>query len=374
MQAGELVDGKLAVPRPGTSPLALSIDREYGLGGGCNAPADLARFGVLGESTAYLANPYAYTPHVVRVVVDGQLRPGATDAVLLGAGAPRHLRVDANQAFMAVLSGRYWHVRLRVVATFAGKRMKPHAVQSLPKPEVPESPEARAPDPDGGAPWGFAAGAHQASAYGRIVGGWFASIEPQFGALHAGPQGWASGGEGRLPRKRPPVFFDAQGGPEDDLLGQPTGAMSRPQIERRTLPGRTIITGVANPDVTSVTITTPRDVRTLRPSGPKHVLIAVYDGQFFGGSIVAAVQLRDGRTLTEPILNGPGGEYGAVAHTTPSLQESLQGVRRQIARERRHPPHYPRFAPKPPNLATIARVIEGRITYEHAHPGVLPGT
>ena len=48
-----------------------------------------------------------------------------------------------------------------------------------------------------------------------------------------------------------------------------------------------------------IALRTPRDVRTLRPVGG--VFLAVYDGAFYGGSIVATARLRDGRTVTQRI-------------------------------------------------------------------------
>lgn len=65
---------------------------------------------------------------------------------------------------------------------------------------------------------------------------------------------------------------------------------------RRTLPGRTTISGSAHPDVRDVTIQTPRDVRTLRPSGRSRSFLAVYDGEFFSGKITLTARFADGTT------------------------------------------------------------------------------
>jgi hypothetical protein len=167
------------------------------------------------------------------------------------------------------------------------------------------------------------------------------------------------------------VRFDTQGGPEFYGLGQPTTAPPSPEVERRTLPGRTIITGTADADVVSVTLTTPRDVRTLRPSGPAHAFIVVYDGQFFRAALTATIELRNGRTVTEQVPNGPGGFAGS-APPRPSLASRLHEVQRQLQQEREHPHGLPRFAPAPPSFALMIRVIEQRMAYERAHPGALP--
>jgi hypothetical protein len=69
-----------------------------------------------------------------------------------------------------------------------------------------------------------------------------------------------------------------------------------PQVARRTLPGRTLVTGSAAPDIVSVTIRTPRDVRTVKPVDG--LFMAVYDGAFYTGEVVAIGHRRDGSTVT----------------------------------------------------------------------------
>ncbi len=372
VQAGMLENGRLVLPRAGAAPLALSLTREYGLGGGgCNAPSDLTRFPPTAEPLTYLDDPFAYSPRPLRTVIAGMLRADATRPVLLGAGAPRPLRLDANRGFLAVLPGRYWDAPLRISAVVKGRTVGGNPARSVPGPPGPQIPQARAPDPDGGAPWGFVAGANRSTAYGQIVDGRLAAIEASSGTLHAGPEGSGGGGTPGLERRQGPVEFDTQGGQEAGPGSHGAGAPTRPQLERRTLPGRTIITGIAEADVVSVTLATPRDVRTLRPSGPEHVFIVVYDGQFFRGRILATILLRGGRTVTEPVPNGPGG-IDASAPPPPTLAALLAGTRRQLAAERRHRHPLPRGAPAMPPLAAILHVIEARIRYEQAHPGVLP--
>lgn len=388
LQVGVIEDHRLVEPRPGGAPLPLNVGQEYGVGGGCNAPSDLTRFGPMAETISYVDNPYAYAPRPLRTVVSGMLRLDATHPVLLGAGAPRPLALDANHAFLAVLPGRYWDAPLRISATIDGRTVFGSAVQSFPGPPAPATPQSRAPDPDGGAPWGFAAGSDGASAYGRIVDGRFATIEAQSGALRNGPQGWSGGGSAPTQRKPPPVRFDTQGGPEYDLLGQLTNTLPAPELERRTLPGRTIITGTAEADVVSVTLVTPRDVRTLRPSGPEHTFIVVYDGQFFRGAITATIELRDGHTVTEPVPNGPGGIV-ASAPPRPSLttrlrsdEITLKGMRSQVARaEHANPSQRAKLldgAPLPQivqglqRIQSIVATEKARIAFIHAHPGILP--
>jgi hypothetical protein len=54
------------------------------------------------------------------------------------------------------------------------------------------------------------------------------------------------------------------------------------------------VLGSARADVRSITIATPRDVRTLVPSSPAHAFIAVYDGSFPTGKIVTTAHFADG--------------------------------------------------------------------------------
>ncbi|HEV3283036.1 MAG TPA: hypothetical protein VG010_02430 [Solirubrobacteraceae bacterium] len=387
-QFGVLEHDRLFEPRPGSTSVPLSVGQEYGGSGGCNTPGDLARFPPFAEPVSYVDDPYAYAPRPVRTVVSGVLALDATHPKLLGAGAPRPLALDANHAFLAVLPGRYWDAPLRIAVAIHGRTMLGSTVPSFPGPPAPSTPQARAPDPDGGAPWGFAASSNGSSAVGRILEGRLAGISELDGTLRHGPEAWNGGGEARLRQKPPPVRFDSQGGAES-LPGQVPAALPRPKVQRRTLPGRTVITGVANPDVVSVTLVTPRDVRTLRPSGPQHALIVVYDGQFFQGLITANVLLHDGRTVTEQVPNGPGGVV-ASAPQRPSLaqrlrsdQATLAGMRRQVdaaerssARQRatrlRRQPPLSQLVQGLRDIALIVEVEKARIGYLNAHPGVLP--
>jgi hypothetical protein len=76
----------------------------------------------------------------------------------------------------------------------------------------------------------------------------------------------------------------------------------RGRIERRTLEGRLVFHGQVHPDVATVTLRTPRDVRTLVPS--EGFVLAVYDGQFPGGEVTATARLRDGKEVTRSLYVG----------------------------------------------------------------------
>ncbi len=378
-QFGVIVGGKLVQPRTGLPPIPWNPPGDPGGQVGeerCNDARTLARKGPLFSAESYLANPYAYALRPVRTVVSGQLPPGASHALLFGAGAPRPFSADANDAFLLVLPGRYWDASLHVAYTLRGqtvglpRRRPPRADQPSGEPSG-TAPEARAPDPDGGAPWGFLVRANGVHAFGRIVDGRLADIEEARGTFVSGAVEFGSGSGG--PGERPQVAFDTGTDGTEGGIGMSAPALTPPEMQRRTLPGRTIITGIAMPDVVSVTLATPSDVRTLRPSGPHHVLIAVYDGAFYQGLSTATIRLRDGRTITETVLSGIlGGEGGPPR---PSFARLLLLFRREAARVERNrsltlAERREELARE--QLAARAGVIMRRIAYEHAHPGELP--
>jgi hypothetical protein len=167
------------------------------------------------------------------------------------------------------------------------------------------------------------------------------------------------------------VHFEVQSGAGEAPSEGVANALTPPQIQRRTLEGHTIIIARAEPDVVSVTLATPSDVRTLRPGGPQHVFIVVYDGQFFRGAITATILLRDGRTVTQQVQDGGT----SVGSATPelSLAAALQRDRRELALTRANSHNH--SAMQRQGLAFLedgARLIERRIAYERVHPGVLP--
>jgi hypothetical protein len=236
-------------------------------------------------------------------------------------------------------------------------------------------PQVRAPDPDGAAPWGFAATRNCSTAVGQIVDGRLASIDPSDGVLKPGAS--FTGGSVTcldhptelqpLFRSDEPVEFDQQqmSSGQSPFSSEP-GEIGQPEIERRTLPGRTVITGVARADVASVTISTPSEVRTLRPAGPLHTLIAVYAGYFLRGSIVATVRLRDGRVRSEPLFEPRQAGIGP-----PTLAVSLQQSKRELALLRRGAKHLGGAGALAAYRQRIAQ-IERRISFARAHHGVLP--
>jgi hypothetical protein len=378
-QLGVLWHGKLVEPSATPSAHSHPLTAE---GGRCNQAKDLIRMRYMLALESFLDDPYEYTPHPARTVLSGMLPPGASDPVLLGVGPARALPVDTNNAFLVVLPGRYWNARPRISYVLNGRRVGkvPGGRGPLRYQQGTETPtpQVRAPDPDGAAPWGFAATRNCRTAVGRIVAGRLAHIDLWDGVLEAGSAFSGSSSscathpeafEPAAELREPVEFNEQQVGTAEDPLQHERAALDQPEIEWRTLPGRTIVTGVARPDVASVTLSTPSDVRTLRPAGPLHAILAVYDGYFLRGNLTATVQLRDGRVQNEQILGYSGGGYEPEPLTV-RLREGRETLAhlRSAAHSRGGSHERTYLAP----MQAQVQEIERRLAYERAHPGLLP--
>ena len=157
---------------------------------------------------------------------------------------------------------------------------------------------ARAPDPAGGLPWGLIAlqgeqGSTCLGSPGRLVGTHIGYVDDRRGVFMADPLGALANCTRKPPTRAFPMRLGhahQQRRPDD-----PQGA-----IERRIVSGRIVFSGTVHPDVTSVTITTPRDIRTLVPT-KEHAIIAVYAGLFPGGKATATAHFKDGREVTRTL-------------------------------------------------------------------------
>jgi hypothetical protein len=182
---------------------------------------------------------------------------------------------------------------------------------SAPPPRKGEAPMAdtetvavQAPDPAGGEPWGLIAtrgdrGGVCLSFPGRLVGTRIGTVDRRLDVfLPSFMMGLVRCPDSaRKPTRAFPLRLDTStfsiGG--DDPRGR---------IERRVLDDRTLFSGRVHKDVASVTIRTPRDVRTLIPSGPAHVILAVYDGHFPTGKVTATAHFKDGKEVTRSVYAG----------------------------------------------------------------------
>jgi hypothetical protein len=168
----------------------------------------------------------------------------------------------------------------------------------LPKPGTTRV-AIEAPDPAGGQPWAIlvADGPHGEqcrSQEGRLLGSQIGVIErpldlfyPHFGEIFCP----------RTPREPTPAYpLRITYG----LWGEGFGDDSSGHVERRVLRGRVSISGEVDPSVVSVTLRTPRDVRTLIPRN--HLFLAVYEGTFPTGEVVATARLNTGRSVTRRLV------------------------------------------------------------------------
>jgi hypothetical protein len=291
--------GQLTEPLPGGRSRVVATGTRDGL---CNAPNWLATHagGVIVRT--YVDDPTATDPHPQRVVVAGLLGSGVRSAQLLGAGVPRPLDLGPLGTFLVVLGPDRAGSKLTVRQTRADGTVRESKTDGLsPGCALRPAQSVRFADPAGGAPWVVGVsrvGSHSCRYVGRVVGGRLAWLFDDMAWIAYGP-GSSFGGTGaQFLSARHPIVVDVQR--PGFVPGRPVPTTTTPaEIARRTLPGHTTISGYASADVTSVTLRTPRDVRTLRPVGG--VFLAVYDGAFYGGSIVATAHMRDGRNVTERI-------------------------------------------------------------------------
>jgi hypothetical protein len=168
--------------------------------------------------------------------------------------------------------------------------------------------EARAPDPGGGLPWGVL-GYRTDRGYcvtqpGRIVDDHVGTVDFVLGTFNdiwdAGRQCGAT--VDRLPPNWPVGIGEMFGGGLTPQSLDPTSDPLTGRTALRTLPGRTVLYGIARPGVRAVTIDSPRDVRTLIPSPRAHSFIVVYDGTFPTGRLKLTGTMADGskKTVTQP--------------------------------------------------------------------------
>jgi hypothetical protein len=168
---------------------------------------------------------------------------------------------------------------------------------------------ARAPDPNGGLPFAMIAqptgdGGWCTSIGGRIVGDRVGGVDYARDVLTEvrfsnGGGCFTDEAQIREAFRDHPVLMAWGGGGDLAEEGGDTGGTGR--IARRTQRGLTTFTGQAAPGVASVTLETPRDVRTLIPSGPNRSIMAVYDGGFPTGRVRIVARFDDGHVETDEL-------------------------------------------------------------------------
>lgn len=290
---GPVVDGVVREPAGRGAGLLAAEDAPKPFSAGCTL-TDISMQAAIGRRPAsygaaaatYVDDPQGVSPEVVRVVVDG-VYPGVVRAEVVGLpdGEERPATVAPGGAVLALLEPgilrRGIHLRLRL--HFDDGRTVRTSYREL----VPgrQSIQARAVDPKGGPPWVVRAarfGKERFPSYPeRLIGERIGRIDERTGELDFSAGGSVMSAVMKPLTPRTPVVFDIAQMPDMSPDGKPSPA----DVARRTLPGRTLIYGKALRGVDRVTIRTPRDVRTVRPSAKGGVFVVAYDGRFTQGRI-----------------------------------------------------------------------------------------
>ncbi|RKQ93473.1 hypothetical protein C8N24_3340 [Solirubrobacter pauli] len=275
---------------------------DHGLPLNCLSPRGLEKVGSIVTGFGTVTLPPDGAPQPARGVTWG---PVATDVVAITPeGGPR-IPVGPEGVVLRVVRGESDRLLRGVLERRDGSRKRFDHAPSLPnrKRERPvpgtRSVEVRAPDPAGGEPWAIVV--HEGSKGGRCFGGPGRLVGTQLGYVDPVLDTFSSTGDFEVvcALPKPTRAFPLR---VTTLVSSiPGGDDDRGRIERRTLPNRIVFHGRVHPDVVSVTIRTPRDVRTLVPSPEHHLFIAVYDGQFPGGDATATAHLRNGEEVTRSL-------------------------------------------------------------------------
>ena len=273
-EVGRLSHGELRRPTAGNTGPPLTYGEADAR---CNDDKPQPRVPVI--VTAYAADATAYSPNVGSIIVEGMV-PTARRIELLGLpSGTRRLPIVGHGGFLAVLDPGDVRGALQIRATLANGTTRTSERLDTGS-GTPTTVDARTPDPDGAAPWAVVIG-KRCVRMGQLVAGRLGYVEPSTGAISYG--GVASSCGERL-------GSDRRGGQRFSLgvqsLRNRQAGLTESQRQRRTLTGRTILYGRALPGITSLTIRTPRDVRTVKPTGRGRAFVLAYDGSLAGGDIV----------------------------------------------------------------------------------------
>ncbi len=291
------LDGGFATVRPGHSEAPRHC-RDPGLERAIGA--SVQRFTTLEQRAGGVPRPLetvtfgVAAPTVARVLPADEppLSPG-TDGVVL--------RIVPREAPSGRLTGEVEYRDGRRVQFNGGGFPRAKGEQPV---AGTETVAARAPDPAGGEPWALIAmrgdrGGACLTSPGRLVGTRLGLVDRRLGVFYTGfpPDPASCRDAERAPTRTYPMRMTTLG----SSIG---GDDPRGRIERRVLENRTVFSGRVHADVVSVTIRTPRDVRTLVPSGTAHAILSVYDGSFPTGKVTATARLKDGREVKRSLYAG----------------------------------------------------------------------
>lgn len=198
-----------------------------------------------------------------------------------------------------VVRGGSWTGRLEGL----GARGRKHRPDYRQRPIV----AARAADPSGGLPYGIVAlpavggGWCVSSRPGRIVEDLVGRVDFALGTISEDQVSGLDCQSTRYLSRKRPVGGGSGGG---EAIGDPGADPGYGRIARRTLPGTTYFAGPVVPDVRTLTLKSPRDVRTVVPSSPAHAYLVVYDGTFTAGELRMTSTFGDGTSTTQVFSAG----------------------------------------------------------------------
>lgn len=283
----------------GTGTFTPAIPGHHEVPTNCVPTGYVAKHGSLVSSLGTATFPAGGAPQPSRAITWGPvaddvvaIRPAGEPALLPG---PEHLVLKVEQGEVRRLTRGVVEHRDGRAERFNSAPGRPNGERPVPGTAVAE---VRAPDPSGGEPWAIVVhrGSRGGACFdgpGRLVGTQLGWIEPRLDTFF--PSGDF---EVACTLPKPTRAYPLR---VTTLVSSIPGSDDRGRIERRTLPNRIVFHGRVHPDVVSVTIRTPRDVRTLVPSPEHHLFIAVYDGQFPGGDATATAHLRNGEEVTRSL-------------------------------------------------------------------------
>lgn len=237
--------------------------------------------------------------------------------ILTAAGRTRTLTAGRFGTALALLPGRVNGSQIRLAASASGGRahtllptranyeigLPPGVHLGQPAGDPPVI-AATAPDPAGGLPYGIVVAAAKGGGWclplpGRVVGHRVGAIDYTLDVLKdTAPRAVNCPPAGtHASRNAQPFRLQSEFGTDSEPGHDPGPGRSARRLER----GRTIYSGTADPDIKSLTFTTPQDVRTIIPTSTAHAFLLVYGATFPTGSTSITTTYTNGRTRTDTI-------------------------------------------------------------------------
>jgi hypothetical protein len=261
------------------------------------------------DALSPITEPHAPAARVRSTVAWGVAGRAARAVTLDVAGRTVVPNRTPNNAYIIAVGPEIAQREISGTATYAdGRTHRLGGGRRLPGATAgPATLAARAPDPNGGLPFAMMVTEGRDGTWCQFTGG--RVVDGRVGGVNYARDiltetsftgGGSCGRRDAKAFKDHPVLLGVSWGggdlPEEGGDGGGTG-----RIARRTQKGLVTFTGQAAPDVVAVTLETPRDVRTLIPSGPTHAIIAVYDGTFPTGSVKVVARFKDGHVETDEL-------------------------------------------------------------------------